>query len=282
MSLTVGRHTITPVLDSVVRAPAGRLYSNTPAEAWAEHHDLLAPGGFVEMFMGGYVVHSGDRVVLVDAGVGPDGWKAPSGAVIPGGYLLDNLRVGGVPAASVTDVVFTHLHPDHIGWASRGGVPNFPNATYRCDRRDWAHFVEPGPGAGAPDVTSRDLLAPIADRFECWDGAGSLLPGIDLVDTAGHTPGSTSVVFSADDGSRAMLLGDVVHCPVELLHDEWETFGDVDPVLARQTATRLARELEGTTTVVGAAHFAGLQFGRLLGGGDGGGEPAGRRWRPLA
>lgn len=272
MTLSLGRHSITPVLDSVVRAPAGRLYSNTPVEAWAPHHDLLAPGGFVELFMGGYLVHSGDRVVLVDAGVGPDGWKAPSGAFIPGGYLLDNLRVGGVPAASVTDVVFTHLHPDHIGWAGRDGVANFPNATYRCDRRDWVHFVE----QGAAGDTSRMLLEPLADRFECWEGSGPLFAGVDVVDTAGHTPGSSSIVFSADDGGRAMLLGDVVHCPVELLHDEWETFGDVDPVLARQTATRMAQELEGSATVVGAAHFAGLQFGRLLGG------DAGRRWNPVA
>jgi hypothetical protein len=38
----------------------------------------------------------------------------------------------------------------------------------------------------------------------------------------------------------------------------------VDPVLARRTATALAREYEGTDAVVGAAHFTGLQFGRLL------------------
>lgn len=271
--LTIGRHSITPVLDSVVRAPAGRLYSNTPDAAWDLHRDLLAPGGFVEMFMGGYVVHSGDRVVLVDAGVGPDGWKAPSGAFIPGGYLLDNLRVGGIAATDVTDVVFTHLHPDHIGWATRNGVANFPNATYRCDRRDWSFFVE----HGEADATSRVLLEPIADRVEWWEGSGPLFPGIDLVDTSGHTPGSTSVVFSGDDGSRAMLLGDVVHCPIELIDDEWETFGDVDPVMARATATRLARELEGSPTVVGAAHFAGLQFGRLLGG-----QAAGRRWSAVS
>lgn len=270
--LTVGRHTITPVLDSVVRAPAGRLYSNTPDEAWDLHRDLLAPGGFVEMFMGGYIVQSGDRILLIDAGVGPDGWTAPSGAFIPGGYMLDNLRVGGIPPALVTDVVFTHLHPDHIGWATRHGVANFPNATYRCDRRDWEFFVE----QASAEATSRVLLEPIADRFECWEGSGSLCPGIDLVDTSGHTPGSTSVVFSADDGTRAMLLGDVVHCPVELLHDEWETFGDVDPVMARATATRLARELDGSGTLVGGAHFAGLQFGRLLGG------DSGRRWSPVS
>jgi hypothetical protein len=63
---------------------------------------------------------------------------------------------------------------------------------------------------------------------------------------------------------KAMLLGDVVHCPVELVEDDWEALFDVDPVLARQTREELARELEGTGVQLAAAHFPGLEFGRLL------------------
>jgi hypothetical protein len=40
--------------------------------------------------------------------------------------------------------------------------------------------------------------------------------------------------------------------------------GDVDPDLAQRTKVALARELEGTDVPVAAAHFPGLQFGRLL------------------
>jgi hypothetical protein len=63
-----------------------------------------------------------------------------------------------------------------------------------------------------------------------------------------------------------MLLGDVVHCPVELIDEEWAGVGDMDPDLARRTRNALARELEGTRTPVAAAHFPGLVFGRLLSG----------------
>ena len=63
-----------------------------------------------------------------------------------------------------------------------------------------------------------------------------------------------------------MLLGDAVHCPVELVDDEWGTIGDVDPELAKRTKETLARELEGTTTHISAAHFPDMQFGRLLAG----------------
>jgi glyoxylase-like metal-dependent hydrolase (beta-lactamase superfamily II) len=270
-SLQIGAMSLTPILDCVVRPPASAFYPGMHPEAWAVHRDLLTDDGRVEVSMGTYLLARGDRLVLVDAGVGPDGWEAPSGAKIPAGHLLENMRVAGVDPASVTDVVFTHLHPDHVGWAGRHGAPCFPNATYRCHRADWSHFVE-----GGADEVSRRLLVPLADRFELWEGAGSLLPGLDIVETPGHTPGSSTFVVSGDDGTRAVLLGDVVHCPVELLDDEWETIADVDPRLARETASRLAAELEGTDTVVGAAHFPGLRFGRLLP------STSGRRWKPVS
>ena len=38
-----------------------------------------------------------------------------------------------------------------------------------------------------------------------------------------------------------MLLGDVVHCPAELLSDDWEMIGDVDRQLAHVRA-RLSPE----------------------------------------
>jgi glyoxylase-like metal-dependent hydrolase (beta-lactamase superfamily II) len=79
----------------------------------------------------------------------------------------------------------------------------------------------------------------------------------------GHTPGSTIMVISSGT-ERALLLGDVVHCPVELLDDEWAGMGDVDPDLAKRTRNALARELEGTDVPAAAAHFPGLQFGKLL------------------
>ena len=61
-----------------------------------------------------------------------------------------------------------------------------------------------------------------------------------------------------------MLLGDVVHCPAELLSDDWEMIGDVDKQLAQRTREALARELEGSDIPAAATHFPGLKFGRLL------------------
>lgn len=254
--MNVGAIRIDPVVDGTAVIPPTRAYVGTDEAAWLEHRRFLDPDGNLELALGGFLVRTGDRVVLVDAGVG-DLVRPP----FVGGALLDELAKLGVAPTDVTDVVFTHLHFDHVGWATRHGDVVFERATYRCDERDWHHFVGPDRDEGATRK-----LAPIADRLEPFAAGGgpiSGLPGVDVMAAPGHTPGSTIVVVSSE-GQRAMLLGDVVHCPVELLDDEWEGMADVDPGLAKRTRVALARELEGTDVPVAAAHFPGLQFGRLL------------------
>jgi glyoxylase-like metal-dependent hydrolase (beta-lactamase superfamily II) len=224
---------------------------------WMPHRGLLDDEGRVEMALGAFLIRDADRVVLVDAGLGPV--RVPiAGVELSGGLLLKSLSAYGVAPAEVTDVVFTHLHFDHVGWATTRGEIVFPNATYRCDQRDWDHFVTDDPAGGGARK-----LRPITDRLATWDCDGTILPGLDAMVAPGHTPGSTIVVVS-DGSARALLLGDVVHCPVELLDDEWAGMGDVDPELAKRTRVALAKELEGKDLPIAAAHFRGMQFGRLL------------------
>lgn len=257
--MRIGDLEIQPVLDGTACIPPTDLYRmggealgrGGDDDDWAAHRSFLTDDGMLELALGGFLVRTGDRVVLVDTGVG-DLQAGP----LRGGHLLEALAGAGVQPPDVTDVVLTHLHFDHVGWTTHHGEIVFPLATYRCDRRDWDHFVGSDPGA-------TKKLSPLADRLECWDSNGPLIAGIDTLAAPGHTPGSTIIVLSSGT-ARAMLLGDVVHCAVELLDDEWAGMGDVDPALARRTRVALARELEGTDVPVAAAHFPGMQFGRLL------------------
>lgn len=254
--MNIGDLVVEPVFDGVLKAPA-TAFKGTTEELWAPHRQFLDPDGMLAFALGGFLVRApGDRLVLVDAGVGASSGAIMGGSgVYRGGDLLTSLAAQQVRPEDITDVVFTHLHFDHVGWASQAGAIVFPNATYRCDARDWAHFRD--------NERVQPILAPIADRLTTWDASGPLSPGIDVMSAPGHTPGSTIIVLSSGT-SRGLLLGDVVHCPVELLDDEWAGLGDVDPELAKATRNALAREIEGTDTPVAAAHFPGMVFGRLL------------------
>jgi glyoxylase-like metal-dependent hydrolase (beta-lactamase superfamily II) len=257
--MRVGDLEILPVTDGAGRLPPTAAYAGIAgakggdADDWAPHRGLLGDDGMLEFAFGGFLVRTADRVVLIDTGVGE-----LSRGIFQGGRLLLGLAERGIAVENVTDVVLTHLHFDHVGWTTRHGQVVFPNATYRCDRRDWAHFVGPDPGA-------TKKLSPLESRMEMWDGSTSLLPGIDTLAAPGHTPGSTVIVVSSGT-QRALLLGDAVHCAVELVDDEWAGIGDVDPDLAHRTRVALAKEIEGADVPVAAAHFPGMRFGRLLAG----------------
>ena len=251
--MQVGEVEISPVLDGTAYLPVKEAYETMPDEAWAAHQQFLTADGNIEIALGGFLIRTADRLVLVDTGVG-----TVSAGAFRGGRFIDSLATVGVTPSDVTDVILTHLHFDHVGWSTQKGAVVFTNAIYRCDARDWEHFV-------GPDLGATRKLSPLEGHLSLFDHNGPLLPGVDVLSAPGHTPGSTVVVVSSGV-ERAMLLGDVVHCAVELLDEEWQGMADVDPDLAKRTRNALARELEGTDTLVAAAHFPGLRFGRLLSG----------------
>lgn len=272
--MKVGAIEILPVIDTTFAAPPSLIYDyagRSEDEAWESHRQLLNDQGLLEQSMGGFLIRgAGNHLTLVDLGLGPNEMIG-----LLGGGLLDSLAAYGVGPEQITDVVFTHLHLDHIGWATKDDDVVFPNATYRCDVADWDFFVTNFSADGSGEASAyfaqgleyfqlqRDILLPVLDRLEAWSSDGPLLSGLDAMRIPGHTPGSTIVVVS-DGGQRALLLGDVAHCPAELVDDEWECLADVDPELATRARNALVREIEGEDLPMAAAHFPGLQFGRLL------------------
>jgi glyoxylase-like metal-dependent hydrolase (beta-lactamase superfamily II) len=256
----VGSFEIRPVFDGVLVTEPSTFYHTTPDEDWRRYPEFLTPDGRLEFAFGALLVTRPDRegVVLVDLGIGD---RVVSGA--QGGQLPASLRDLGLRPDQVTDVVFTHLHRDHIGWATDEGVEVFTHATFRCHRADWVHFVDHGDREDPHGFLAGALLPPIAHRFEMWDRDCTILPGIDVQHAPGHTPGSSLVVLS-DGTERAVLLGDVAHCPMELIDDDWEAIADVDPVLSVRTRREVARRLAADGVRATAAHLPGLRFGRLL------------------
>jgi glyoxylase-like metal-dependent hydrolase (beta-lactamase superfamily II) len=254
MVTTVGRLTIDPVYDGTLFGEPASLIAGANPVDWQRHRDLLTSNGQVEIAVGGLLVrgyHS--RIVLVDTGYGADHPEC--------GRLTTSLSALGVDAGAVTDVVLTHLHKDHIGGVTEAGRATFPNATYRCHVADWEYFA----GPDVPEVVApgRDKLAALLGHLEVWHSDCTILPGLDVVEAPGHTPGSSIVVLSAS-GRRVMILGDVVHCPVQLLEPDWSTFFDVAPEQASMTRRNIIRELEEGGAEVAGGHFPGLRFGRIL------------------
>jgi len=266
----VGDLEVIAVSDGKVTFPATGYFAGTTPQQWEPHARWLDHQGSLVFPFGCFLVRSGDRLVLIDTGLGEyhsDTWE--------GGALLGELASAGVKPEDVDVVFITHLHADHCGTAAisvDGGMrPAFPNATYRWTADEQAYWSGELPKG---TVARRDIFAAVAPRFEAADGGASLAPGVDVYAMPGHTPGHAGVVLSSGD-ARAFILGDGISCPAQLEEPEWSGMGDIDPKAARRAQEALAKEIEGTGAMVGASHFPGLTFGRVMSG-------EGRRyWAPV-
>jgi glyoxylase-like metal-dependent hydrolase (beta-lactamase superfamily II) len=254
----IGALTVEPVYDGDGREPAREVLFHPSGagdpDPWACHGHELDGRGNLRLTLGGFLLRTADQVVLIDAGVG-----TISNDKYRGGQFLESLRGFGVSPEDVTDVVFTHLHFDHVGWATKKGQIVFPNATYRVHTADWTHFVD-SPDADPGAVRK---LSPLASQLETFDHDTTLAPGLSTRHVPGHTPGSTIFVVTSE-GQRALLLGDVAHSPVELADPTWEAVFDEDRAAARRVRERLIGEVTDRPDLVAAAHFPGLRFGRVV------------------
>ena len=84
--------------------------------AWL--NDMFLPPDVLEWALNVVVVRSGGRTILIDAGLGAD----PDLHLPRAGRLAQRLEAAGIDLASVTDVVLTHMHMDHIGGLLADGV----------------------------------------------------------------------------------------------------------------------------------------------------------------
>ena len=218
-----------------------------PSVDWEKHKPLLDGEGNFAIALGCFLVKTRGRNILVDAGLGPVTFPP-----FRGGDLPSNLANAGVTPDDIDIVIITHLHVDHIGWLVRDGKPYFPKATVRFGERDLDQFIRTdNPDGFAKPVI--DVLDP-AGRIETVSGDDNVAPGVNVLQTPGHTLGHVSVVVSSGE-ERAFLLGDAMACPAQLEDAEWAAMSDIDPKLSSRSREALYKEMESPGAVAVASHF---------------------------
>jgi glyoxylase-like metal-dependent hydrolase (beta-lactamase superfamily II) len=268
-TMRIGDMTINALIDGEALMPKEWLYGgdNPPTvEDWAPYTQYLDTcSGHQLNTVGSFLIRHGDKVILNDAGAGPD-IKAP----FTGGGLRSGLWAIGVSPAEVTDVIYSHLHVDHVGWTSLDGKPFFPNADLWIDRRDWEHYSredyvleEWELAVMNPEKdTVAAKFAPVLDRVKLFDGDSEILPGIRALDAAGHTPGNTVYELNSAQ-EKGLLIGDLVHTQGELVH-AWDLNFGHNREQAIEAIERFRKYMYDEKLPFAAAHFPGMRWGRLV------------------
>ncbi len=201
----------------------GAMFGVVPKVIWEK---LIPPDdrNRIPMAMRALLIEEGDRLILVDVGVGHK-YTAKFADL----YAIDHtthtlegeLHRLGFSVADITDVVLTHLHFDHAGGSTKADgdriVPTFPNARYYVQRSHWQWAHAPNPRERASFFPENYDPLEASGQLVLLDGEVELIPNVFIRVVHGHTEGQQLVEVRYKDKSilyAADLFPTSAHLPL--------------------------------------------------------------------
>ncbi len=273
-----GNVTITKVMETIVPFSAARAFPGMPVEELDANASWLSPDFYnpatkeIIFSYHAYLIRTPRFDIILDGGIGNnrplphdplhDRWKGP---------FLDNLRATGVSPDQINFVVNSHFDFDHLGWNTDlvGGkwAPTYPKARYIFDAAEMAELKAAGETNEGKKANYNDCVQPILDAklADIIDGEHNLGDGIKIVPSRGHSAGHYSVTVSiASKGEQAVLCGDVLHNPIEILHPDWTVLFDHDKEAGRATRIKFIEHYTDSDVAIFPAHFSGPTGGKIV------------------
>lgn len=275
--MMLGDFEVTALSDGTHALPVEKLLTNTTPEKTQQALNAAFQPLPYEMNFNAFLVNTGSKLVLIDAGSG-----ALFGSDL--GKLVARLKASGYQPEQVDEIYITHLHPDHVGGITADGKRVFPNAVVRADKREadfWLSKANQEKAAPEQKDMFNDAttaLAPYiqANRFKSFSGETDLVPGIKATSLIGHTPGHTGYVVESK-GQKMVVWGDVMHVAAVQLPNPEVTIGfDVDSHLAEKARQQLLADAALHGYIIAGEHisFPGLGHIRKAG--------SGYQWVPVS
>jgi glyoxylase-like metal-dependent hydrolase (beta-lactamase superfamily II) len=214
-------------------------------------------------------IRTGGKITLFDTGFGTNGPPTV-------GKLADNMKAAGLDPATVSTVVISHFHPDHISglWVKETNAQVFPNAEILMPEVEYKFWTDPALVEKLPEA-ARGNVRRIQSTFPTWknvkqyaDGA-ELVPGVRAIATPGHTVGHMSFLV-ASGGQQLFIQSDVtgIH-QLFVRNPGWFSMFDADGPKAEATRRAFFDRVIAEKGMIAGYHFGFPNVGTLSKDGNG-------------
>ncbi len=155
------------------------------------------------------------------------------------------LNETGFSCSQITDVVFTHLHYDHVGGAvihNISGEPEllFPKAKHYVSKAQWDWAIKPNKREAASYLPENLIPLEKANVLHFIDQESSLFPNIELRRVDGHTMGQLFPIIKTNNATIAYVadfIPSAGNIPIPYI-----TAYDIQPLLSLQEKEEFLEE----------------------------------------
>lgn len=271
-ALQIGDIDVLVISDGVLPLPTETMATNVDPAVRAEwFKDMFVGPDMFDWALNVLVLRSGDKTILVDAGLGGQFPGFPRAGQFP-----KRLQAAGIDLASVTDIIITHMHMDHVG----GLLVEDVKQRLRPDVRihvtateiafwqtpDFEQTAMPNPVPEVLRKTATQFIDAYADKIMAFDEECEVAPGVIAKLTGGHTPGHC-IVHVASGSERLTFAGDALF-PVGFDHPDWHNGFEHDPEESVRVRVRLLQQAAASGEYLVATHLPFPSVGRVAADGN--------------
>ncbi|HLP06429.1 MAG TPA: MBL fold metallo-hydrolase [Paludibacter sp.] len=238
----------------------GAAFGVVPKKVWQKRYPC-DEDNYCRLAMRCLLVDTGNHRILIDTGTGDKQLEYLKY------YGFENvihfeteLNKIGYRCSDITDVVFTHLHFDHCGGATRYSADRskvelvFPQATHWVGEAQWNNFLNPNVREGDSYFPENMLPVEEAGKLKLVAGNQFICPEVEVRVFNGHTVGQ--LVSYIDLGGKTLVYtGDVIPLAANVPL-AWISAYDINPIAAMAEKKTLLDEAAEKNQVLYFEHDA--------------------------
>ncbi|QUW22751.1 MBL fold metallo-hydrolase [Sporosarcina sp. Marseille-Q4063] len=191
----------------------GTMFGPVPKVLWSRRYEV-DENNLIELRTDPILLQYENKNILIDTGLGNgklnEKMKRNLG-VTAESHVEENLSELDLTPSDIDIILMTHLHNDHAAgltkWENEQLVSVFPNAIIYTSQVEWDEMRNPNIRSG--NTYWKENWEPVQDQVKTFKNSLTVLPGIEMIHTGGHSNGHSVIKLTRNDES-ILHMGDLM------------------------------------------------------------------------